>query len=120
MAAMQQGGEGALHGLHGGDALAEFVHVLLGDLLDVGTGAALVLPQAHQLADLGHRKTQVAAALDEAQGMHIGRAVEPVAAVGARDGAQQTQRLVMPQHLGGHTAQPGSLADVDGLAGQRR
>ena len=58
--------------------------MFLRDAFDTTAGALSVLPEVHQLGDLGHGEAQVAAALDKAQRVHIGRTVEPVAAVCTR------------------------------------
>ena len=64
LAAAHQGLQGALHGLHGGDALGELVDVALRDALDLRAGAAAVVPQGQQGGDFFDGEAQVARAPD--------------------------------------------------------
>src|SRR5918998_1397791 len=53
------------------DLLRQFVDMLAGNLLHCGAGARLVLPQAEELFDVLHRKSEVARPPDEAQDMEV-------------------------------------------------
>ena len=64
------------------------------DALDVGAGAAPVLPEFEQLGNLGHAETQGAGAAYEKQGVDLRLAILPVAGVGAVHGGQQAERFV--------------------------
>ena len=91
VAAMDEVTQRALHFLQCGNALRQLVGMFLRDAFDAGTGASPVVPQADQLGDLGHGKTEVAGAFDEAQHVHLGLAVLTVAAVGATYLAQHAE-----------------------------
>ncbi len=91
VAAVDEVAQRALHFLQCGDALRQFIGMLLRDAFDAGTGAPPVIPQAHQRRNLGHRKTKIAGSFDEAKHVNFGLAVLPVAAVGAAHLAQQSE-----------------------------
>ena len=61
-ATMNQRLERFCHLQHALDASVQFGDVLLGQALDVGTLARLVVPQAQQIRDLGHREAEIARA----------------------------------------------------------
>src|SRR5690606_15260944 len=95
-----------------GDALLQVGDMLLGQGLDLGAAALLVVPQAEQLTDFLQGKAHVTGMLDEVEPAQVVFAVLPVA-VGAAPGCrQQADLFVVAQHLGGKPAAPGGLTDI--------
>ena len=78
--------------------------------------ALLVLPQGHQVLDLLKRKTQRPAAVNKLQHLHIARAVDAVAGVGALRRANQADRLVVANHLGRYARRRRGFTDIHALA----
>src|SRR5690606_18210323 len=79
---------------------------------DVGAFARAVLPQADQGLDAVQRKPQVARAFYEAQRLHVLVGVLPVARIAARGGIDQSDALVVADHLGGNPGCAGRLAYI--------
>src|SRR5690606_33122143 len=79
---------------------------------DLGAGALAVIPQPQQYLDLLHRKAERPAALDEAQSVQVLVGVDAVAGKGAARWRDQSDRLVMADHLGADTAQSRGIAAI--------
>ncbi len=92
--------ESLRHGLEVGDPALEFRNVLKRDGLYIRACAAAVTPQRQQLRDLFNRETQVPGTADEAQSMHVWRAVTAVPGLRADGLRNETSLLVIPDHFG--------------------
>ena len=95
---------------------AQSTQVSGGNLPDILAGSFLVVPQTEQFADIIYRKAKVAGAADEPQRMYFGRAVKPIASFGAFGRSDQTDFLLMPDHLGRHATVCGGLTNCVQLA----
>src|SRR5512146_942072 len=102
----------ALHGLQLGDALVELLDVRERERLYLAAGPALVAPQTQELLDLLDGESEVARLADEAQGMHVGRRVSPVAGICPHRLLNESDSLVVADHLRRHSRMPGRLSDV--------
>src|SRR3546814_9543531 len=80
--------------------------------LHIGAGAGSVLPQAQQHRHFVDRESQSPRALDEAQDVDVVFAVDAIVALGAQWSADQSDRLVVPDHLRRHARGGGCLSDV--------
>jgi len=112
VAALGQVLQGGPHAAQLLDAPVDLLDLGARQRLDVGAAAAAVLPQPEQLAHLAHGKTQAARPLDEPQRVHGILVVDPVTGIGAPDGGDQTDGLVVPDGLRRHARAFGRLPDV--------
>src|SRR5690606_23558576 len=99
-------------GAHLGDLALQLGDMLLGQRLYIGTGAPLVLPQGQQFANLLERKSQIPCALDEGQAMQVVCVVLPIATLRPPGMGQQSDGLVVANHLGAQAGVFGGFADV--------
>lgn len=74
----EQRSQGALHGLHGLDALPQVLYMLLCNAFDPGTGARSVMLKTHQFGDLTRDVNAQAAEL-QAQGSTVSAMAESTA-----------------------------------------
>lgn len=103
VAGVGQPAQRAGHIAHFGDLPIELGEVIERDPLHVRAGAPAIAPQPKQIADTLDREPEVASAADEVKPMHILRLVDPVVAVTPAGRSDETDRLVMADHLGRDT-----------------
>ena len=102
LAGVHQHGERVGHVLHIRDLPLQRVDMALRQALHFCALSRLVAPEVEQVADLGHRKTEVARAADEAQHVDIGSRIIAVAGVLPISSRDETCLLVVADHLGGY------------------
>jgi hypothetical protein len=105
-----------LHRLHLGDPCLQRRDLRLGQMLHIGTRPRPVLPKRQKIGNLLHRKAKVPRPADEAQRLHIARAIGAVARPRAPGGGDETRFLVIADHLGRHARGAGGFTDVHDAA----
>src|SRR5690606_35646725 len=93
-------------------AFAQLADMRLRQPPDIGALPRAVVPQPQQLRNLGHAEAEVARAAHEAEPVHVGLGIDPVAGVAAFGLRQQAVALVVADHPAGDAGRPGGLADV--------
>ena len=112
MAEPSESGKGCPHLLQLHDFSVEIGEMLHCELLDLGARSTMVSPEGEQLSNGFDGKAEIASAPDEPEGVHVVVAVTAVACVAPNGRRQQSDRLVMPDHLGRHTGRLCCLTDV--------
>ena len=102
-------------GLHGSKFLQlgiKFLQVRLRQRLDLPARATLVLPQPEQFADLINGESKAARLAEELQGTHFLLRVLAIAGLGAQGFREQSDLLVVADHLGRDPGGLGRFTDV--------
>jgi hypothetical protein len=86
--------------------------MIAGQVLDLGAAARLVAPQGQEVGNVLHREAQVPRPADEAQGLYVAHAVNPVARGAASGLIDQADALVVTDSLGRHAGFARHCADL--------
>src|SRR5574344_2387702 len=100
-----------LHLLQFGDLLRQGQQLLLGQPFDILAAALSITPQIGPLGGVRQTKAQVARLTNESELMQRLAVVVTITSLRTSNPEQQPQGLIVPNHLGGHPAESGHLAD---------
>lgn len=96
--------------------LLEGLDMPLRDPFHIRAGAASVAPKRQKPFDLFDGKPEVARPADEAEGLYVLVLIDAVARMGAQVGANQTDILVLADHLDRYTRGGGCFSDIHGIS----